>query len=62
MSRVPVIIHHDHLEFIFDYKEHVILLRDHMYLREYQLIPSGDAHLPLTITLERYFSNKGEEK
>lgn len=44
-------IFHDHLEFKFYYKEHKIVMVDHLYEREYELIPTGDHDLPIQVIL-----------
>lgn len=55
MSRLEMTkIYHDHLEFVFLYKEHKILVRDRISHKEYELIPSGRHEYPFDIQVVRY--------
>lgn len=47
-------IYHDHLEFVFLYKEHKILVRDSIANKEYELVPTRQYDYPFMIQVNGY--------
>lgn len=47
-------IHHEHLEFVFDYEDHKVYVRDHMFKKKYELTPSAQSDFPFMVSLHKY--------